>query len=212
MIGYLKGTISHLFAEYCFLDVQGVGYRVFIPFSTREKLGVGLQASLHTYLNVREDALTLFGFYTPKEYEMFLHLISVTGIGPKVAMNILSNVKPDEFYFYISQKRLDFLTQIPGIGKKTAERIILELKDKISIEVSENTIGENDFHKNIMHDADASSASAGKDAVLALVALGYNQNEAAAAVRKIADKNKDGDQEYSAQQLIKMALRDLGAR
>lgn len=209
MIGYLKGTISHLFAEYCFIDVQGVGYRVVIPFSTREKLDVGAQISLYTYLNVREEALMLFGFYTVKEYEMFLHLISVTGIGPKVAVNILSKVNPDEFYFSVSRKRLDSLTKIPGVGKKTAERIILELKDKISVESGENDI---DINEGIINKPGASFSNAEQDAVAALVALGYSQNEASLSVKKITGKSKGSSEEYSAQELIKRALKNLAAR
>ena len=206
MIGYLKGTISHLFAEHCFIEVQGIGYKVFIPLSTRDKLNTGAEIFLHTYLNVREDALILFGFYTVKEYELFMLLISVTGIGPKVAVNILSNIKPDEFYLSVSQKKIDFLTKIPGIGKKTAERIILELKDKINIENGENDI---DIGGELLDKSSASFPSTvGQDAISALIALGYSQNEAAQSVRKI----KGGKEEYSAQQLIKLALKDLAAR
>ncbi|MDR1702285.1 MAG: Holliday junction branch migration protein RuvA [Sporomusaceae bacterium] len=203
MIGYLKGSVSHLFAEYCFLDVQGVGYRIFIPFSTREKLETGKEAFLYTYLNVREDAMMLFGFYTAKEYDLFLQLIGVSGIGPKVALNILSKITPDEFYFSVSQKRIDPLTKIPGVGKKTAERIILELKDKIkSDEIELETTG-SAF-------SSASVSYAEQDAVAALTALGYNQSESATAVRKISStKNAP---EHSVQELIKLALKELTKR
>ncbi|MCP6429327.1 Holliday junction branch migration protein RuvA, partial [Klebsiella pneumoniae] len=81
MIGYVKGVVTHLFTDYCFVDVQGIGYRIFIPNSTRQKLTIGQSATLFTYLNVREDALTLHGFYTQEEYDLFLSLISVSGIG-----------------------------------------------------------------------------------------------------------------------------------
>ncbi|MDU2066354.1 MAG: Holliday junction branch migration protein RuvA, partial [Sporomusaceae bacterium] len=145
MIGYLKGQISHLFTDYCFIDVQGVGYRVFIPLSTRQKLSVGLTATLFTSLQVREDAMLLYGFFTQAEYDLFIHLTSVSGIGPKVALSVLSVMKPEEVQAAISQKNVALLTKIPGIGKKTAERLILELKDKLgALETDEELLAVGD--------------------------------------------------------------------
>jgi Holliday junction DNA helicase RuvA len=126
-----------------------------------------------------------------------------------VAVNILSNVKPDDFYLSVSQRRIDFLTKIPGVGKKTAERIILELKDKINLGNMENDI---DIAGEPADKSDISFKTAGQDAVAALISLGYSQNEASIAVRKFVGKNKDGQEEYSAQQLIKLALKDLTAK
>ena len=124
MIGYVRGQVSHLFVDYCFIDVQGVGYRLHISAATRQKLSVGTAVTLFTYLNVREDALLLYGFYTQPEYDLFNKLISVSGIGPKVAMGMLSAITVDNLCRAIQQKQLGILTKLPGIGKKSAERLI----------------------------------------------------------------------------------------
>lgn len=199
MIGFLQGIVSHIFADYCFLDVQGVGYRVFIPDTTRRKLVVGEKAFLYTYLSVREDALLLYGFYTQEEYDLFTHLISVSGIGPKVATGILSAVQPMEFRAAICQKNIAVLIKLPGIGKKTAERIILELKDKLG-DIS-------DVNNSQEINAAAPEESDSKaEAVQALTALGYNQADAMAVIKKLA---KEAD---SVEELIKSALKEFSRR
>ena len=197
MIGYVRGQVSHLFAEYCFVDVQGIGYRLCISNATRQKLTVGQVATLFTYLNVREDAHLLYGFFTSEEYDLFLQLTSVTGIGPKVAIGILSAISPEGFRMAVSQKNLATLTKLPGIGKKTAERLILELKDKIGqIAASDNydgaevvTSGANDVSGQ---------------ALQALMALGYSQGEVLPALRKTASNAK------SVEEAIKLVLREMG--
>ena len=200
MIGYVKGIVSHLFADYCFVDVQGVGYRVFIPSSTRLKLVVGAASTLFTYLNVREDAMLLYGFYTQDEYELFLHVTSVAGIGPKVAMGILSAVSPNDFRVAVCQKNMTVLTKIPGIGKKTAERIILELKDKIGV------LAENDGGVESAFDALGSGGDVVDQALQALVALGYSQGEITPVLKKL----DQGTQ--TVEELIKLALREFSRR
>jgi Holliday junction DNA helicase RuvA len=178
MIGYLKGEISHVFPEYCFVAVNGVGYRVFIPESTRKKLIIGQTAQLYTYLNVREDAHLLFGFINQDDYELFMQLIGVTGIGPKVGLTILSSVSAGDFRIAVVQKNLSVLTKIPGIGKKTAERLVLELKDKLQIPgLSDETVESG-------HVEDATGDNA-QEALQALLALGYSQSEVIPLIRKL---------------------------
>ena len=116
MIGYLHGRVTHLLPEYCLLDVHGVGYRVFIASSTRSRLHIGEEALLFTYLSVREDALLLYGFYSQEEYNIFQLLISVSGIGPKVALGILSGITVDRLCQAISNKQSAVLTKLPGAG------------------------------------------------------------------------------------------------
>lgn len=197
MIGYVRGTVSHLVVDHCFIDVQGIGYRIFIAQSTRQKITVGAVISLFTYMYVREDALLLYGFYTQDEYDLFLQLTSITGIGPKVAMGILSAIDPQQFRIAISQKNISILTKLPGIGKKTAERMILELKDKIGLLSKEDSI------ENPLSGGTATASDAIDEALQALLALGYNQNEILPILKKI---QKNGN---SVEELLKLALREF---
>lgn len=194
MIGYVRGAVSHLVADHCFIDVQGVGYRVYIAGTTRQKLVVGKVATLFTHMHVREDAMVLYGFYAQDEYDLFLTLVSVNGIGPKVAMGILSAIDPNQFRIAISTKNMAILTKLPGIGKKTAERIILELKDKIG-DITEEEVAE----ANVQ----VAAGDMIEEAILALVSLGYNQNEIIPVVKKIGKKAQ------SVEGLIKLALREF---
>lgn len=132
MIALLTGTIAYKSPEYIILDVSGVGYRVQIPFSTYYELpDIGAQISLAIYTHVKEDAISLYGFRTPAEKGFFQLLISVSGIGPKMGKDILSNVQVDELAAAITRGDLARLSSVPGIGKKTAERMVLELRDKV---------------------------------------------------------------------------------
>ena len=131
MIGFLRGFVDSVDLNQCFLDVQGVGYQVGITYRTGATLHVGTEVKLYTHLVVREDDMSLYGFSTPTELASFKVLIGVSGIGAKVAMGILSDIQVDELALAIAQKDLARLTKISGIGKKTAERMLLELKDKM---------------------------------------------------------------------------------
>jgi len=194
MIGYVRGTVSHMVTDHCFIDVQGIGYRVFIAAATRQKLAVGKAATLFTHMHVREDAILLYGFYTQDEYDLFLTLVSINGIGPKVAMGILSAIDPTQFRIAISTKNIGILTKLPGVGKKTAERMILELKDKVGVLVDEDTV-----------EADVATATGEivDEAIQALLALGYNQNEIIPIVKRI------GKNTHTVEALIKLALREF---
>lgn len=207
MIGYVKGIVTHLFTDSCFVNVQGIGYRVYVPNSTRQKLVVGQAATLYTYLNVREDALTLHGFYTQEEYELFLSLISVSGIGPKVAAGVLSTITPQNFRAAISTNNAAMLTKLPGIGKKTAERIILELKDKIGIS--------DEFDPTISGLPSADTNLTGdilQEAIQALAALGYNHAEITPVIKKVYEHESKAQSAISLEQLIRLALKEFGRR
>lgn len=200
MIGYLRGEVSHLFSDYCFLDVHGVGYRVFIPESTRQKIAINKPILLFTYLSVREDAMLLYGFFSQDEYELFLQLISVSGIGPKVAIGILSSINVQEFRSAISQKKIAVLTKLPGVGKKTAERMLLELKDKIGqLDTTQAVNDEHfipEFDDNIVLQASQ-----------ALASLGYSQAEIAPVLKKYQTNAT-----HSVEDLIKFALKEFSTK
>lgn len=140
MISFLRGSILQRAPDSIILDVNGVGYRVRVPTTTLAALGdLGLPAELYTHLHVREDDMSLFGFATQDELDLFELLLSVSGIGPKVALGILSSASPAEIRSAISQGNLEILGSIKGIGKKTAQRLVLELKGKVEVgeEISE---------------------------------------------------------------------------
>ncbi len=196
MIGYLRGRVAHLFADYCLLDVQGVGYRVFIASSTRSRLHPGDDAELFIHTGVREDAILLYGFYSQEEYDAFQLLISVSGIGPKVALGILSAITVDSLCKAIHQKQSAVLTKLPGIGKKSAERMILELKDKISWEESS---GEG---ASLPESSESAEDDMLSEAMTALASLGYSHAELAPVLKKAGSCR-------TVQDVIKMALKEL---
>lgn len=200
MIGYLKGVISHIFVNSCFIDVHGVGYRTYAPASTLDTLCVGQEAMLYTYMSVREDAIVLYGFATQDEYDLFMLLIGVNGVGPKVALGILSAGTADSFRLAVHQKDIKGLTKMPGIGKKTAERIVLELQDKIGPVASEDA-GAADL---------GNSAAPGPSDILAetlaaLTSLGYSEQE----VLPVAESHLAGC--TTVEQLLKETLKALGS-
>lgn len=132
MIAHLRGTLAHKTATHVIIDVQGVGYGLAVPLSTFYRLPeTGQSVSLNVHTHVKEDAIQLFGFLTPQEKEVFQIMISVSGIGPRLALNILSGISAEDLGQAISTQNLAKLTGIPGVGKKTAERIVFELRDKI---------------------------------------------------------------------------------
>lgn len=198
MIAYVKGRISHLFADFCFVDVGGVGYRVFVPFSTRQQLSVGLTVTLFTSLQVREDAMLLYGFITQGEYELFIYLTSISGVGPKVALSVLSVMRPDAFCLAVSQNDITALTKIPGIGKKTAERMILELKDKIG--AGDSLVLTPPAGLKTVEDDHLS------EVLSALATLGYSRSESMSVLK---DVDTNG---FTIEQLLKMALKEFAGR
>lgn len=196
MIGYLRGNIKCFMNGYCLLDVNGVGYRVFITESARGKLAMGSEAEFYVHTSVREDAIQLYGFLSQHEYNLFQQLISVSGVGPKVAMGILSSITVEALCIAIRQKQSSVLTKLPGIGKKSAERLILELKDKLSADLGEMDIFSNENPDDIL------PGSSESEAVDALLSLGYSQQEIIPVLRKAGNIT-------DTQELIKFALREF---
>ncbi len=195
MIGYLRGRIVERQPTRIILDVQGVGYEVFIPVSTYDRLQQGDEpVSVLTYLHVREDVLQLYGFASAEEKSLFLKLISVSGIGPRVALGILSSSTVDEFSEHIATANLARLKALPGIGKKTAERLVIELKDKLSPAGSSGSVTQ------MVHRTDSA-----EDAIAALVSLGYSRQNIEKVITKILQDGGAPDVES----LIKVALRQL---
>ena len=198
MIGYLRGKVAYVFADYCLLDVNGVGYRVFVPASTGNLLKKGETAEFFIHTAVREDAILLYGFAAKAEYDTFMLLLSVTGVGAKAALNMLSGLPVAELTRAIAQKNAPLLTKLPGIGKKTAERIILELKDKISLD-------ESDADEFAGESAGFVVGNITAEAAAALLALGYTQNEITPALKKSAAAK-------TVQEAIKSALKELARK
>ncbi|MCF0156634.1 MAG: Holliday junction branch migration protein RuvA [Veillonella sp.] len=199
MIGYVRGIVTHLFNDACYVDVHGVGYRVYVPVTTRQHLLEGDEVTLFTYTNVREDAIQLYGFKSQEEYELFILLISVSGIGPKVGLGILSGMTPEAFKMAVINGQVQTLTKLPGIGKKSAERLVLELKDKLAKMTSIKL----DTAAVIEPIGPAQTGVAG-EAIEALVALGYSQDEVSSIVDGLNDGTRD------AASLIKESLKVIG--
>ena len=199
MIAHLKGILIKKAPESMIVETGGIGYEVIVPLSTFYALpGNDEQVSLHIYTHVREDALTLFGFQTILEKEIFRLLISVSGIGPKLAINILSGIGPDELLSAIIHSDSPRLQSIPGVGKKTAERMALELKDKAG-KIS------SDLELPSAHAASDEDQRILDDAVSALLNLGYQAKSARQAVEKALSTVK----EVNLGAIIKEALRLL---
>jgi len=161
------------------VDVGGIGFEIHVPVSTFEKLpGLGEQTLLLTHLHVREDILQLFGFWSEKDRRLFQLLISISGVGPRMALGVLSSVSVEEFSGAIANNNFSILTKIPGVGKKTAQRLVIELKDKLSagIEITSEQVS---IKENVL-----------EEAVLAMVSLGYRPAEAQRVVEKVARANK----------------------
>ena len=202
MITFLRGRLTTSLPDRAAIDVGGVGYEVFIPLSTYDRLGeTGREVTVLTHLQVREDAHVLYGFATEEERDLFRLLINrVTGVGPKMGLSVLSGMSVRDFQRHVVQGDTAALSKISGVGKKTAERIILELKDKVGVAEAWREAG-----------APGSSTpatpqqTAANDAVLALIHLGYKQAEAQKAVKKLMD---DGTPAQS-DALVRGALRML---
>ncbi len=170
MIALLRGTLAYKSSDHVIIDVGGVGYRLFIPLSTFYSLPETGDVSLFTHTHVREDALLLYGFLSMEEKELFGILISISGVGPKLAVNILSHIPASDLKRAIATGDIKRLSSLPGIGKKTAERLVLELKDKVG-PVHDLPEAEGDK-------SNTSAADISNDVISALINLGYKENQA----------------------------------
>jgi holliday junction DNA helicase RuvA len=195
MIAFVKGQFVRKTPSYVFVDVNGVGYEVEISLNTYSKIQELQEGVLQTHLIVREDAHLLFGFFDLAEKEMFLHLISISGIGANTARVMLSYMKPDELSKAIVQGNSRVLESIKGIGRKTAERIVVELRDKLARQPVDSTANISTWKGNTLQ----------SDALNALIALGINRQAADKAIQKVLEQ----DPGIGVELLIKKALQIL---
>ncbi len=197
MIGQIRGIILLKQPPQLLLDVQGIGYEIDAPMSTFYRLpDIGEEVVLHTHFVVREDAHHLYGFFDQNERALFRTLLKVNGVGPRLGLTILSSIQPEEFVRTILHQDVDSLTRIPGIGKKTAERLIIEMKDKL-----------NNLQNNAEELKPISSSGARhgiiQDAISALIALGFKQSDATRVVNKIDDGA------LNSEDIIRRSLREM---
>ncbi len=196
MISFITGTLLEKSPTNVIIEKNGIGIEILIPLSTYESLGApGQDTTLVTYLYVKEDALILFGFTTKEERELFLHLLSVSGIGPKLALGILSGIKIADFYGYIARGDEVSLVRIKGLGKKTVQRIILDLKDIANKKIKLETFSVETPVSAEKHLVD--------EALLALLSLGYSRTEAEKAINKAVLQINDVN---SVEDLVRIAL------
>ena len=200
MIALISGKIVYKGISHVIVDVQGVGYRIFIPLTTFYELPeAGQTITLHVHTNVKQDAINLFGFYTVQERDLFQLMISVSGIGPKMSMNILSGISARELLNAISSGNVGKLVNIPGVSKKMAERLILELKEKVIKKMMlEEMPAADDKHQ--------ASEIIIEDALSALVNLGYKSSVAKDALDKAL---RASEEELGMDQLLKKTLKIL---
>ena len=199
MISYIDGQLKMVGTDHIILDHEGIGFQIFVPASTLNRMPArGSMVKIYTHLYVREDRICLYGFLTRDELEVFDLLISVSGIGPKSALGILSTLSPDELRMAILAEDTKTLSKAPGVGNKTARRLILDLKDKLKLGPKEEPLPSTEA-------SDAGEVTGNqKEAVLALVALGYSQTEALQAVGKCPITSEMGTDE-----ILKLALKQL---
>lgn len=202
MIQYIRGELAALEEDRIIVDVGGVGYGIFMSVQSMSALPpVGSEVRIHTYLNVKEDAMQLFGFLTRDDLAVFKLLIGVNGIGPKGGQAVLSVLSPDDLRFAVLSNDVKAISAAPGIGKKTAEKVILELKDKLSIEDAlEHAVSD----KETGVAAQNGNSGVQSEAVQALVALGYGSTEALKAVKQV-EISEDTDVET----VLKKALKNM---
>lgn len=200
MITYLEGVLREALPTQAVIEVHGVGYEVFIPLSSYDRLPQpGQTVRLLTHLVVREDAHLLFGFASTEERDLFRLLVTrVSGVGPKLALAVLSGMDVVRFKAAVVESDIASIAKISGLGKKTAERIVLELKDKLGVAAAWEAA-------SASHEP-AAGARAANDAILALIALGYKQVSAAKAVREVAQGNATAGTELLVREALKLLL------
>lgn len=196
MISYIKGTLMHRGESYIILETGGIGYQIFVSAGFLSKMPeAGKEMKIFTYMSVKEDGISLFGFSSKEEQEMFLKLLTVGGVGPKGALGFLSQLTPQEIVMAILSADAKTLSKAPGVGKKTAQRVILELKDKCSTE---------DALAIPMEMVDGGAVGGAKfEAIEAMTALGYSRSEAAKAVGMVAAEG------MTTEDILKAALKKM---
>ena len=200
MYAYIKGELAEINTDHIVIEAGGIGYQEFVSLQTFDYLpSVGENLKIYTYLYLREDAMILYGFLTKDDLELFKLLISVSGIGPKGGLAILSTLEADDLRFAILSGDAKAISKAPGVGGKTAQRVILELKDKLSLEDAFEAKTE-----HVQKNAAAAGGSVKNDAVMALTALGYSSTESLKAVSAV-EITEDMDVE----EVLKAALKHL---
>ncbi|RMI27843.1 MAG: Holliday junction branch migration protein RuvA [Calditrichaeota bacterium] len=202
MIEHVTGKVIHKSPTFCVLDCHGIGLGLHISLNTfqhLEKYAPGEPVQLHAHLYVREDVLQLYGFADTREKQMFQLLITISGVGPRLALAILSGTRPDDLVNAISREDVGMLTRIPGVGKKTAQRVILELKEKLAQQPAIEGL-------TTVFPAASPEQSRINDALLALMALGFKQPEAQRAIDVVIRRSGD---ELSVDEIVRLALKEL---
>jgi len=206
MIAYLRGLVWAALEDQVVVDVGGVGYQVFASRTTlRDLPALGSEVALHVHTHVREDAILLYGFATVAEKEVFLQLVEVTGVGPRLALAVLSILPPHELARAVSAQDVKLLTRVPGVGRKTAERLLLELRDKMKAKTlaAPATAGGGS--------GQYANSSVAADAIAALTALGYNPVAAASAVEAALAADSAAELATDTGALLRAALRRVTA-
>lgn len=202
MISRLHGILLEKHAPNLLIDVNGVGYEVLAPMTSIYPLPkLGGKVVLHTHLNISETAHQLFGFYTLEERKLFRLLIKVNGVGPKMALAILSGLQVHEFVDCVANHDFHVLVKIPGVGKKTAERLVIEIKDKLNDWTPEAS----SYTNTLNNTTTSTSSNINNDAESALIALGYKASEASKTIQKVQKTHQSANSE----ELIRLALRSL---
>lgn len=202
MIAFVRGTAVDMTENSVIVEAGGIGYEIYMTGTDLSRIHMGEEVKIHTYFNVREDAMQLYGFRSKDDLQMFKLLLGVNGVGPKAALGVLAGITADELRFAILSDDVKTLSKAPGIGKKTAQKLILELKDKMKLEDA--------FELKLAHEQEKAVAGLGEisdgrqEAVEALVALGYSSTDALRAVRKVTDVAPD-----DVEGLLKAALKNF---
>ena len=202
MIAFVRGTAVDMTENSVIVEAGEIGYEIYMTGTDLSQIHMGEEVKIHTYFNVREDAMQLYGFRSKDDLQMFKLLLGVNGVGPKAAVGVLAGITADELRFAILSDDVKTLSKAPGIGKKTAQKLILELKDKMKLEDA--------FEIKLAHEQEKAAAGLGEvsdgrqEAVEALVALGYSSTDALRAVRKVTDVAPD-----DVEGLLKAALKNF---
>ena len=200
MISYIKGELIEVLEDRIIIECQGIGYNIFVPMSVLDNLPmIGENIKIHTYMHIREDAMILFGFSNRDDLQVFKLLLAVNGIGPKGAIGILSTMTSDDLRFAVLGDDVQAISKAPGIGAKTAKKLILELKDKFKLEDAVELKTLHMIEKNDDRKSDKKS-----EAILALTALGYSKTEAVKAVSKVTVID-----DMEVEDILKIALRHI---
>ena len=198
MISFIRGTVADLTETSVIVESGYIGFEINMTGNALAQLHIGQEVKLHTYFQVREDAMVLYGFFNKDDLQVFKLLLGVNGVGPKAALGVLAGITADELRFAVLSDDVKTLSKAPGIGKKTAQKLILELKDKLSLEEA--------FEQKLANEqaGGAGMTDAKQEAVEALVALGYSSTDALRAVRKVTDAEA-----VDVESILKAALKNF---